>query len=129
MEDQQQQQPQQPVRSFRPEFPKTLARPPLEKYDETKYDDEGNLLQKEQLKLQTHYHSTVGKFQTNVGEHLMDMDGFARSMLKDMPNIPTEIMYKMALNNLSKVFVVFFVMGILMIVTVIAYSVSWGVQP
>lgn len=121
--------PQEAQRQMVRDSPRTLAVPKPEKFDETKYDEDGNLLEKEALKLQKKYYETHEKFQKNVGEQLMDIDGFSRKLMNEMPNLPSEIMYKIALNNLSKVFGVFFVMGMLMIVTVVAYSVSWGVRP
>jgi len=116
-------------RHFVIDSPKSLAIPKPEKVDETKYDEDGNLLEKEALKLHKRYHETTDKFQQNVGEHLMDIDGFSRKLINEMPNLPSEIMYKIALNNLSKVYVTFFIMGMLMIIAVIMYSVSWGVAP
>lgn len=104
-------------------------RPLIEKQpeiDQNLIDEEGKEMERDALKLQERYHQTSQKVEENVGVHLMDIDGFSRKMLDNMPNLPSEIVYQYTLNNLSKVYGVFFVIGILMILTVLAFTLSWG---
>jgi hypothetical protein len=68
------------------------------------------------------------KVEERLGSHFMDMNVFAQKITESLPNVSSELIYRIQLQKLSKVWGVFLFMGLIMVFTVIAYSVTWGVD-
>lgn len=75
----------------------------------------------EQKKLTEADFDTKSKIKDRLGEELMDLDSTIQKIYGQIPSTTTEMIYRMELNTIQRVYLVFMVIGLLMVLSVLFY--------